>query len=489
MNKKLFISILTMMAVAMTATAHDWSEPNTDGVTIYYTDVTRTYGSNAVEVSYQGKWYGEAAGEYKGTVVIPSSVTHSGKTYKVVGIGEQAFAESFELLSVTIPESIEYIRDKAFQSCCHVTEVNYNAVRCADLTLPEFAPFSFGNMAYSEYVYPEDDPDYPDRFWSAYDLRTIHIGASVERVPDYMFFGMGGELAQADYTVRPIKITYSKEGVTAINFLGVPTEIGNQAFRACRLLQSVVIPDGVKEFGQALFADCDTLSSVTLPDDMTEIPAYFFKNCKELAGFTFPSAVTSINYEAFKNCAKLTNLSNLPAGLQVIGPSAFRSCEHIANMVLPASLQTLGGYSFSDCTALTAIDIPASVAAIGNYAFEDCTNLANVTIHEGTLEIGNFVFAGCRKLSKGVVKAPAKMPRIYAQTFQGVDNTMTVEVEGGDESEYAANEYWGRFFAPQSVEETNTVSRFNNKIYNVLGAEVDANYKGIIIKNGKKYIQ
>ena len=59
MNKKLFISLLTMMAVAMSATAHDWSEPNTDGVTIYYTDVTRTYGSNAVEVSYQGKWYGE----------------------------------------------------------------------------------------------------------------------------------------------------------------------------------------------------------------------------------------------------------------------------------------------------------------------------------------------------------------------------------------------------------------------------------------------
>ena len=478
-----------MMAVAFPASAHDWSELNADGVTIYYTDVTRSYGNNAVEVSYQGTWYGAFEGEYKGTVVIPASVTHGGKTYKVVGIGEQAFAESFDLKSVTIPESIEYIRDKAFQSCCHVTDIYYNAVRCADFTLPEFAPFSFGTMAYGTYVYPEDDPDYPDKYWSAYDLRRIHIGASVKRVPDYMFYGMGGGLAQADYTVRPIKITESTEGVTAINFLGVPDEIGNQAFRACRVLQSIVIPDGVKEFGQALFADCDTLSSVTLPDDMKEIPAYFFKNCKELTGFVFPSAVTSINYEAFKNCAKLTDLSNLPAGLTVIGPSAFRSCEHITNVVLPNTLQTLGGYSFSDCTALGAIDIPASVATIGNYAFEDCTNLTNVTIHEGTLEIGNFVFAGCRKLSKGVVKAPAKMPRIYAQTFQDVDNTMTVEVEGGDESEYAANEYWGRFFAPQGIEETNVDLRFNNKIYNVLGAEVDANYKGIVIQNGKKFVQ
>ena len=29
----------------------------------------------------------------------------------------------------------------------------------------------------------------------------------------------------------------------------------------------------------------------------------------------------------------------------------------------------------------------------------------------------------------------------------------------------------------------------DNKIYNLLGVEVDENYKGIVIKNGQKYIQ
>ncbi len=29
----------------------------------------------------------------------------------------------------------------------------------------------------------------------------------------------------------------------------------------------------------------------------------------------------------------------------------------------------------------------------------------------------------------------------------------------------------------------------NAPIYNVLGVQVDENYKGIVIKNGKKYIQ
>ena len=484
MNKRIII-LFAVMAAAVSAAAHDYAVPNNEGVMIYYNDVSSNT-KPAVEVTYQGTWFGAYENEYQDTVIIPNTVVISSKTYAVIGIGEQAFAESFKLTSVTIPESIEYIGDKAFQSCCRVKEVNYNAIRCADFSLPDFAPFSYSNMSYGTYVYPADDPDFPDLYWSAYDLRTINIGASVVRVPDYMFYGMGGELAQADYTSRPYKFTYSKEGVINVNFLGVPAEIGNQAFRRCRVMRNITIPDGVKSFGQALFADCDTLASVVLPDDMTEIPAYFFMNCKELASFTFPSQVKSINYEAFKNCAKLTNLNNLPAGLTVIGPSAFRACQNVSAVTLPGSLTTIDGYAFSDCTSLGSIDIPASVAKIGNYAFEDCTQLTTVTIHAGTEEIGNFVFAGCRKLSKGTVNAPARMPRIYAQTFQDVENSMTVNVEGGDESEYAADAYWGRFFAPRAIEQANEsapkaqkvirngqlIILHTDKQYNVLGNQL-----------------
>lgn len=485
--KKTFITTIILCCAIHFVQAHDFAVANGEGKTIWYNDVSETAGKNAVEVTFEGTWYGASKDEYNGDINIPDSIKTGGQFYAVIGIGEQAFSQCFNLKTVTIPESIEYIRNKAFENCYNLSTVNYNAIRCADLTLPEFAPFSYSNMAYGEYVYPEDDPDYPDSYWSAYKLRTINIGPNVERVPDYMFYGMGGELAQADYSKRPYKFEYSKEGVTKVNFLGVPQEIGNQVFRRCRVLRSITIPTGVKSLGQALFADCDTLSSVTIPDDIDEIPAYFFMNCKELANFVFPSQVKSINFESFKNCSKLTSLANLPAGLLTIGPSAFRACQNITSVNLPTGLTTLGGYSFSDCTKLPSIDIPASVLAIGNYAFEDCTNLSAVTIHEGTQEIGNFVFAGCRKLSKGVVNAPARMPRIYAQTFQGVDNSMKVNVEGGDESEYAADSYWGRFFAPQALEQADAATRQNakkvlyngavyiqkgNKLYDVLGNEI-----------------
>ena len=269
MNKKLSIFLL-MLTASMTMAAHDFAVANGDGKTIYYNDVTAKNNKKSVEVTYQGTWYGAFKDSYVDTINIPTSIVVEGQTYAVVGIGEQAFSKNFKLTSVTIPTSIEYIGNKAFENCYSLAEVNYHAIRCADFTLPEFAPFSFGSMAYSEYVYPEDDKTFPDRFWSAYKLRTVNIGAEVERVPDYMFYGMGGGLQQVDYTRNPYKITYSKEGVTAINFLGVPKEIGNQSFRGCRVLRTIDIPAGVQSLGQALFADCDTLSSVTLPDDMKD---------------------------------------------------------------------------------------------------------------------------------------------------------------------------------------------------------------------------
>ena len=36
---------------------------------------------------------------------------------------------------------------------------------------------------------------------------------------------------------------------------------------------------------------------------------------------------------------------------------------------------------------------------------------------------------------------------------------------------------------------TTTDSKFNGAIYNLQGVRVDESYKGIVIKNGKKYLQ
>jgi hypothetical protein len=57
---------------------------------------------------------GELRGTYKGKVKIPSQVKHQGKTYQVVGIGRQAFANQSQLTGIDIPTSVKNIAEDAF---------------------------------------------------------------------------------------------------------------------------------------------------------------------------------------------------------------------------------------------------------------------------------------------------------------------------------------------------------------------------------------
>lgn len=62
---------------------------------------------------------------YRGDIVIPEHFTHDKTTYKVTGIGEYAFYSNTESLiaSVTLPTTIDTIREGAFHSCEHLTSI------------------------------------------------------------------------------------------------------------------------------------------------------------------------------------------------------------------------------------------------------------------------------------------------------------------------------------------------------------------------------
>ncbi len=61
---------------------------------------------------------------YTGDVVIPETTTYSGVTYTVVGIGYMTFYYSkSSLKSVSIPKSVTYIGESAFNGCSALTEI------------------------------------------------------------------------------------------------------------------------------------------------------------------------------------------------------------------------------------------------------------------------------------------------------------------------------------------------------------------------------
>ena len=77
---------------------------------------------------------------------------------------------------------------------------------------------------------------------------------------------------------------------------------------------SIVIPATVTNnevtysvtgIGESAFKDCKTLTSVTIPDGMVTIGTSAFYGCSQLKSITFPSSVTSIGTSAFTGCDNL----------------------------------------------------------------------------------------------------------------------------------------------------------------------------------------
>lgn len=105
------IVVLLMLAIQNIAGfAYDFQ---LDG--IYYTIISEE--DLTVEVSYNYGTY------YSGDVVIPSQVSKYGNTYTVKRIGENAFLDSKELHSVTIPETVDSIHYGAFVWCTGLTNI------------------------------------------------------------------------------------------------------------------------------------------------------------------------------------------------------------------------------------------------------------------------------------------------------------------------------------------------------------------------------
>ena len=103
----------------------------------------------------------------------------------------------------------------------------------------------------------------------------------------------------------PEKVTY--DGVEYL-----VTSIGNNAFRNCKALTSITIPESVLSIGNDAFNICEALASVTIPEGVVSIGERAFQNCMGLTKITIPMSVTDLGYAAFAGCSLTEVVSNNP---------------------------------------------------------------------------------------------------------------------------------------------------------------------------------
>ena len=111
-------------------------------------------------------------------------------------------------------------------------------------------------------------------------------------------------------------------------------KIGDEVFKDCDKLQSVTIPDTVKEIGDSAFENCKALEKINIPDSVTKIGKRAFVNCKTLNSITLPNGVTEIGDLSFADCEALTSLI-IPNTVKYIDEEVFSGCIKLQQFTLP----------------------------------------------------------------------------------------------------------------------------------------------------------
>ncbi len=329
------------------------------------------------------------------SIILPTTIT---------SIGPLAFANSKNLTKIDIPESVTNIRDRAFNSCIALINVDKN------------------NQSYS----------------------------SIDGV---LFNKTQTELIQCpisrsgNYTIP--------SSVTTIEF---------SAFESCSKLTGITMPSSVISIGHSAFSKCNGITSITIPYSVTSIQDLAFISCSALINveksnpnyssidgvlfdkeqtvlihcptsknetYTIPSSVTSIRSHAFYECIGLTSVA-IPSTVTLIEVAAFAYCRGLTTINIPVSVTAIGAFAVAGCGELTSISIPSSATTIGMCAFQDCRKLSTIIAYPISPINLNSSFSVFDNINKYTctLYVPYGSKTSYQSANQWKDFTNIVEMSG-----------------------------------------------------------
>ena len=184
-----------------------------------------------------------------------------------------------------------------------------------------------------------------------------------------------------------------------------------------------VVPASTRLIAAGAFRSNKTVQRVELPDGLTRIDHETFRDCKNLEKVIIPLSVLSIGEEAFTGSGIYLNEKKWKKGALIID-----DCLIATNNELPAKyifktkipIRLIAERAFANRKVLKSVTVPATVTAIPTAAFYQCENLTEVIIPETVTEVGNFAFYNCGLLKTATL--PKNLQRLGAGVFYGCAN-------------------------------------------------------------------
>ena len=125
-------------------------------------------------------------------------------------------------------------------------------------------------------------------------------------------------------------LTKAEVGSAAIGF-------ASDAFRGCKSLRSITLPNGLGNALPMEFASKSGIDSITLPGSVASIPAGAFDGAN-ISSISIPKSVTAIGGGAFNNTS--CRIIAFPDGIETI-PGTI-SGNNLTSIIFPSGVTSIG---------------------------------------------------------------------------------------------------------------------------------------------------
>lgn len=395
---------------------------------------------------YNEELIGDGGKYYAGDLVIPTTVNG----FKVTSILPHAFDRADEdLTSVSIPNTVKFIGEYAFQSC-----------KFESLTIPasidSLANYSLWLIKVKKLTFEDSDDEIfvgksqVNMFGSSEEVEELYLGRNVRSLGGLFQNNAVKRVTIGNKVTRVSNNCFNNcTSLQTLTLGNSITTIEENAFRNCSALKNIPLPQSLTYIGKNAFHGCTALTSIKFPSNLKTIDEWAF-NTTSLEEITIPPSVETIGVYAFslKTLKKVTlqdgprvltvgrndswgsifsgsiqsiveayigrklepdanssdgffannpTLKRVTFGpyLNEVSDKYFSNCRSLVSVNLHANISRIGQEAFYGCTALQSISFPASLTKIDNSAFYGCSALESLNFNMSLKEIGDYAFYSC----------------------------------------------------------------------------------------------
>lgn len=285
------------------------------------------------------------------------------------GILAEAFKNCEVMNKISIPESVKYIGDFAFETTA-----------LKSLTLNDGLKFMGSNIVYG---------------CTALDEINISENNQYFKIIDDVVYSK-------DQTQLYIYPHYNNSYICQV--VDGAEVIMPYAFETT-LVETVNLPTTLKKISEGAFFRANHLITMSINSVIEEVGVRAFYGCNDLSSVVFPEGLTSIGDEAFYECTNLMNVS-LPASLENIGQNILKRCVKIRDLGIPYLLDS-EGISIVSILFENALGVPDTIrkldvfggTKIDKLSIGVFQNLTNVSLPQTFSEMEEGVFNNFKELA------------------------------------------------------------------------------------------